>query len=56
MVTKHVLFKGYNDNYHKIGKGAQEKKHHNYICICPFSFKLMTRFHFVECMGVLEWI
>jgi hypothetical protein len=31
MVTKHVLFKGYNDKYHRIGKGAQEKKCHNYI-------------------------
>lgn len=26
MVTKHVLFKGYNDKYDKIGKGTQEKK------------------------------
>lgn len=25
-MTKHVLFKRYNDKYHKIGKGAQEKK------------------------------
>jgi len=31
MVTKHVLFKEYNDKYHKIGKGAQEKKSQLYL-------------------------
>lgn len=30
-MTKHVLFKEYNDKYHKIGKGTQGKKSQLYL-------------------------